>query len=145
MKSHSNNFCQDGLEDRSRLGETNMDELLQVRDKFITGGESSQKERFIIAIMALAGSEFMFEETRNCVLQRKAFGKGIRSTEKGGGHTAARRVWLHLGFRGCPRSAHVRWHQRDHERADCTHHYWTQVNRMVVCFAETEGNSVKYL
>lgn len=36
-----------------------------------------QKERLLIADMALAGCEFMFEETRNYVKQRKAFGKTI--------------------------------------------------------------------
>lgn len=35
------------------------------------------QERLVIASMALASSEFMFEETRNYVLQRKAFGKTI--------------------------------------------------------------------
>ncbi|XP_076849824.1 long-chain specific acyl-CoA dehydrogenase, mitochondrial isoform X1 [Brachyhypopomus gauderio] len=35
------------------------------------------QERLIIAVMALASSEFMFDETRNYVLQRKAFGKTI--------------------------------------------------------------------
>lgn len=35
------------------------------------------KERLLIADMALAGCEFMFEETRNYVKQRKAFGKTI--------------------------------------------------------------------
>lgn len=35
------------------------------------------KERLLIADMALAGSEFMFEETRNYVRQRKAFGKTV--------------------------------------------------------------------
>uniref|UniRef100_A0A8C6WSD5 Acyl-CoA dehydrogenase long chain n=1 Tax=Neogobius melanostomus TaxID=47308 RepID=A0A8C6WSD5_9GOBI len=34
-------------------------------------------ERLAIAGMALAGAEFMFEETRNYVMQRKAFGKTI--------------------------------------------------------------------
>ncbi|XP_042369324.1 long-chain specific acyl-CoA dehydrogenase, mitochondrial [Plectropomus leopardus] len=35
------------------------------------------QERLVIAGTALASSEFMFEETRNYVLQRKAFGKSI--------------------------------------------------------------------
>ncbi|XP_068877896.1 long-chain specific acyl-CoA dehydrogenase, mitochondrial [Aphelocoma coerulescens] len=35
------------------------------------------QERLLIADMALAGCEFMFEETRNYVKQRKAFGKTI--------------------------------------------------------------------
>lgn len=35
------------------------------------------QERLVIAGMALASAEFMFEETRNYVLQRKAFGKTI--------------------------------------------------------------------
>ncbi|XP_028323314.1 long-chain specific acyl-CoA dehydrogenase, mitochondrial [Gouania willdenowi] len=35
------------------------------------------QERLVIAAMAIASSEFMFEETRNYVLQRKAFGKTI--------------------------------------------------------------------
>lgn len=35
------------------------------------------QERLLIAAMALASSEFMFEETRSYVLQRKAFGKTI--------------------------------------------------------------------
>ncbi|KAB5513559.1 hypothetical protein PHYPO_G00249080 [Pangasianodon hypophthalmus] len=35
------------------------------------------QERLIIAAMALASGEFMFEETRNYVTQRKAFGKTI--------------------------------------------------------------------
>lgn len=35
------------------------------------------KERLLIADMALAGCEFMFEETRNYVRQRKAFGKTV--------------------------------------------------------------------
>ncbi|KAG9273471.1 long-chain specific acyl-CoA dehydrogenase, mitochondrial [Astyanax mexicanus] len=35
------------------------------------------QERLIIAVMALASCEFMFEETRNYVRQRKAFGKTI--------------------------------------------------------------------
>lgn len=36
-----------------------------------------RKERLLIADMALASCEFMFEETRNYVKQRKAFGKTI--------------------------------------------------------------------
>uniref|UniRef100_A0A4W4GM44 Acyl-CoA dehydrogenase long chain n=1 Tax=Electrophorus electricus TaxID=8005 RepID=A0A4W4GM44_ELEEL len=44
-------------------------------DKIGLKSSVMNEERFIIAIMALAGSEFMFEETQNCVLQRKAFGK----------------------------------------------------------------------
>ncbi|XP_063066898.1 long-chain specific acyl-CoA dehydrogenase, mitochondrial [Engraulis encrasicolus] len=35
------------------------------------------QERLLIAVMALASAEFMFEETRNYVMQRKAFGKTI--------------------------------------------------------------------
>ncbi|XP_076153278.1 long-chain specific acyl-CoA dehydrogenase, mitochondrial isoform X1 [Alosa pseudoharengus] len=35
------------------------------------------QERLLIAIMAIASCEFMFEETRNYVMQRKAFGKTI--------------------------------------------------------------------
>ncbi|XP_019964767.2 long-chain specific acyl-CoA dehydrogenase, mitochondrial [Paralichthys olivaceus] len=35
------------------------------------------QERLVIAVMAIASCEFMFEETRNYVLQRKAFGKTI--------------------------------------------------------------------
>lgn len=35
------------------------------------------KERLLIADMAIASCEFMFEETRNYVKQRKAFGKTI--------------------------------------------------------------------
>lgn len=35
------------------------------------------QERLIIAVMAMASCEFMFEETRNYVRQRKAFGKTI--------------------------------------------------------------------
>lgn len=35
------------------------------------------QERLIIAVMALASCEFMFEETRNYVMQRKAFGRTI--------------------------------------------------------------------
>ncbi|KAK3548438.1 hypothetical protein QTP70_013070 [Hemibagrus guttatus] len=35
------------------------------------------QERLIIAVMALASCEFMFEETRNYVTQRKAFGRTI--------------------------------------------------------------------
>ncbi|XP_041835144.1 long-chain specific acyl-CoA dehydrogenase, mitochondrial [Melanotaenia boesemani] len=35
------------------------------------------QERLVIADMAIASCEFMFEETRNYVLQRKAFGKTI--------------------------------------------------------------------
>lgn len=35
------------------------------------------QERLIIAVMALASCEFMFEETRNYVMQRKAFGSTI--------------------------------------------------------------------
>ncbi|KAF5893598.1 long-chain specific acyl-CoA dehydrogenase, mitochondrial, partial [Clarias magur] len=35
------------------------------------------QERLIIAVMALASCEFMFEETRNYVTQRKAFGKTV--------------------------------------------------------------------
>ncbi|XP_054634748.1 long-chain specific acyl-CoA dehydrogenase, mitochondrial [Dunckerocampus dactyliophorus] len=35
------------------------------------------QERLVIADMAIASSEFMFEETRSYVLQRKAFGKTI--------------------------------------------------------------------
>lgn len=35
------------------------------------------QERLMIADMAVASCEFMFEETRNYVLQRKAFGKTI--------------------------------------------------------------------
>ncbi|KAA0714564.1 Long-chain specific acyl-CoA dehydrogenase, mitochondrial [Triplophysa tibetana] len=35
------------------------------------------QERLIIAVMALASCEFMFEETKNYVMQRKAFGKTI--------------------------------------------------------------------
>ncbi|KAJ8256014.1 hypothetical protein COCON_G00198780 [Conger conger] len=35
------------------------------------------QERLVIAAMAIASSEFMFEETRNYVTQRKAFGKTI--------------------------------------------------------------------
>lgn len=31
----------------------------------------------MIAVLSLAGSEFIFEETRNYVMQRKAFGKTI--------------------------------------------------------------------
>ncbi|XP_052387362.1 long-chain specific acyl-CoA dehydrogenase, mitochondrial-like isoform X2 [Carassius gibelio] len=35
------------------------------------------QERLYIAVMALASCEFMFEETRNYVMQRKAFGRTI--------------------------------------------------------------------
>ncbi|KAG5833617.1 hypothetical protein ANANG_G00277790 [Anguilla anguilla] len=35
------------------------------------------QERLVIACMAIASCEFMFEETRNYVIQRKAFGKTI--------------------------------------------------------------------
>ncbi|XP_029306994.1 LOW QUALITY PROTEIN: long-chain specific acyl-CoA dehydrogenase, mitochondrial-like [Cottoperca gobio] len=35
------------------------------------------QERLLIAVMAIAGCEFMFEETKNYVMQRKAFGKTI--------------------------------------------------------------------
>lgn len=35
------------------------------------------QERLLIADMAISSCEFMFEETRNYVLQRKAFGKTI--------------------------------------------------------------------
>ncbi len=35
------------------------------------------QERLLIAVMAIASCEFMFEETRNYVMQRKAFGKTI--------------------------------------------------------------------
>ena len=35
------------------------------------------QERLLIAVMAIASCEFMFEETRNYVTQRKAFGKTI--------------------------------------------------------------------
>lgn len=35
------------------------------------------QERLVIAGMAVASCEFMFEETRNYVMQRKAFGKTI--------------------------------------------------------------------
>lgn len=37
----------------------------------------SLKERLLIADLAISGCEFMFEETRNYVKQRKAFGKTI--------------------------------------------------------------------
>lgn len=39
------------------------------------------QERLLIADMALASCEFMFEETRNYVLQRKAFGKTIANLQ----------------------------------------------------------------
>lgn len=39
------------------------------------------QERLVIAVMALASCEFMFEETRNYVLQRKAFGKTISNLQ----------------------------------------------------------------
>lgn len=35
------------------------------------------QERLLIGVMAIASCEFMFEETRNYVMQRKAFGKTI--------------------------------------------------------------------
>ncbi|XP_067245106.1 long-chain specific acyl-CoA dehydrogenase, mitochondrial-like [Chanodichthys erythropterus] len=35
------------------------------------------QERLVVAVMGLASSEFMFEETRNYVMQRKAFGRTI--------------------------------------------------------------------
>ncbi|XP_041822311.1 long-chain specific acyl-CoA dehydrogenase, mitochondrial isoform X2 [Chelmon rostratus] len=35
------------------------------------------QERLVVAVLAIASCEFMFEETRNYVLQRKAFGKTI--------------------------------------------------------------------
>uniref|UniRef100_A0A8D3AFQ6 Long-chain specific acyl-CoA dehydrogenase, mitochondrial n=1 Tax=Scophthalmus maximus TaxID=52904 RepID=A0A8D3AFQ6_SCOMX len=35
------------------------------------------QERLMVAVIALASCEFMFEETRNYVLQRKAFGKSL--------------------------------------------------------------------
>ncbi|KAM8903240.1 long-chain specific acyl-CoA dehydrogenase, mitochondrial [Spinachia spinachia] len=35
------------------------------------------QERLVIAVMAVAGCEFMFQETRNYVMQRKAFGKTV--------------------------------------------------------------------
>lgn len=35
------------------------------------------QERLVIADMAISSCEFMFEETRNYVMQRKAFGKTI--------------------------------------------------------------------
>ncbi|KAB5574574.1 hypothetical protein PHYPO_G00210530 [Pangasianodon hypophthalmus] len=41
------------------------------------------QERLIIAAMALASCEFMFEETRNYVTQRKAFGKTIADLQVG--------------------------------------------------------------
>lgn len=37
----------------------------------------SLKERLLIGDIAIASCEFMFEETRNYVKQRKAFGKTI--------------------------------------------------------------------
>ncbi|KAM8721875.1 long-chain specific acyl-CoA dehydrogenase, mitochondrial [Acanthopagrus schlegelii] len=39
------------------------------------------QERLVIALMGLASCEFMFEETRNYVLQRKAFGKTISNLQ----------------------------------------------------------------
>ncbi|KAL5010255.1 hypothetical protein ScPMuIL_012560 [Solemya velum] len=39
------------------------------------------QERLIIAVMATASSEWMFEETRNYVKQRKAFGKTISNLQ----------------------------------------------------------------
>jgi long-chain-acyl-CoA dehydrogenase len=41
------------------------------------------QERLLIADMAIASSEFMFEETRNYVTQRKAFGKTIAHLQVG--------------------------------------------------------------
>ncbi|MCJ8750251.1 hypothetical protein PDJAM_G00260410 [Pangasius djambal] len=41
------------------------------------------QERLIISAMALASCEFMFEETRNYVTQRKAFGKTIADLQVG--------------------------------------------------------------
>uniref|UniRef100_A0A673C1T3 Long-chain specific acyl-CoA dehydrogenase, mitochondrial n=1 Tax=Sphaeramia orbicularis TaxID=375764 RepID=A0A673C1T3_9TELE len=39
------------------------------------------QERLVIADLAIASSEFMFEETRNYVLQRKAFGKNLANLQ----------------------------------------------------------------
>ena len=39
------------------------------------------QERLIIADMAIASCEWMFEETRNYVRQRKAFGKTIANLQ----------------------------------------------------------------
>lgn len=39
------------------------------------------QERLIISVMAVASSEWMFEETRNYVKQRKAFGKTISNLQ----------------------------------------------------------------
>ena len=39
------------------------------------------QERLLIADMAQSSCEFMFEETRNYVLQRKAFGKTLSSLQ----------------------------------------------------------------
>uniref|UniRef100_A0A8C6U1V9 Acyl-CoA dehydrogenase long chain n=1 Tax=Neogobius melanostomus TaxID=47308 RepID=A0A8C6U1V9_9GOBI len=51
--------------------------LGQVNKGFFYLMNELPQERLAIAGMALAGAEFMFEETRNYVMQRKAFGKTI--------------------------------------------------------------------
>lgn len=51
--------------------------LGQVNKGFFYLMNELPQERLVIAGMALASAEFMFEETRNYVLQRKAFGKTI--------------------------------------------------------------------
>uniref|UniRef100_A0A673FWM6 Long-chain specific acyl-CoA dehydrogenase, mitochondrial n=1 Tax=Sinocyclocheilus rhinocerous TaxID=307959 RepID=A0A673FWM6_9TELE len=51
--------------------------LGQVNKGFYYMMNELPQERLNIAVMALASSEFMFEETRNFVMQRKAFGRTI--------------------------------------------------------------------
>ncbi|CAB1327619.1 unnamed protein product [Coregonus sp. 'balchen'] len=51
--------------------------MAQVNKGFYYLMNELPQERLLIADMAIASSEFMFEETRNYVTQRKAFGKTI--------------------------------------------------------------------
>ncbi|XP_067275700.1 long-chain specific acyl-CoA dehydrogenase, mitochondrial-like [Pseudorasbora parva] len=51
--------------------------LGQVNKGFYYMMNELPQERLIVAVMGLASCEFMFEETRNYVMQRKAFGKTI--------------------------------------------------------------------
>ncbi|XP_016118092.1 long-chain specific acyl-CoA dehydrogenase, mitochondrial-like [Sinocyclocheilus grahami] len=51
--------------------------LGQVNKGFYYMMNELPQERLYVGVMALASSEFMFEETRNFVMQRKAFGRTI--------------------------------------------------------------------
>ncbi|XP_053713985.1 long-chain specific acyl-CoA dehydrogenase, mitochondrial-like isoform X2 [Synchiropus splendidus] len=51
------------------------------------------QERLIVADMAIASCEFMFEETRNYVLQRKAFGKTIAQKRLDASSASMAKFW----------------------------------------------------